>query len=161
MEVKAVEEEKEEVSGGKEDIKELKGRKQQTENWNVLYIFVIFFSAWKLLPNKRLYNNDGFVSSSVIALAFPQSHLEAVCSQPVEKYELQRRNSAWQKERLVINSLPTRQGCSTPVTFAVCRKLAQAVPGEECDGSGDYKSVLPVVAAACCWQTTLVFCLII
>lgn len=43
MEVKAVEEEKEEVSGGKEDIKELKGRKQQTENWNVLYILVVFF----------------------------------------------------------------------------------------------------------------------
>ena len=40
---KAVEEEKEEVSGGKEDIKELKGRKQQTENWNVLYILVVFF----------------------------------------------------------------------------------------------------------------------
>lgn len=43
MEVKAVEEEKEEVSGGKEDIKELKGRKHQTENWNVLYILVVFF----------------------------------------------------------------------------------------------------------------------
>lgn len=43
MEVKAVEEEKEEVSGGKEDIKELKVRKQQTENWNVLYILVVFF----------------------------------------------------------------------------------------------------------------------
>lgn len=150
LEVKAVEEEKEEVSGGMGDIKELKGRKQQTKNWNVLYIFVIFFSAWKLLPNKRLYNNDGFVSSSVIALAFPQSHLEAVCSQPVEKYELQRRNSAGQKEGLVINSLPTRQGCSTPITFAVCRKPAQTVPGEERNDSGDYKSVLPLVAAAYC-----------
>lgn len=42
MEVKAVKEE-EIVSGGKENIKELKKRKWQTKNQGILYIFGICF----------------------------------------------------------------------------------------------------------------------
>jgi len=43
MEVKAVKEEKAVVSGAKEDIEELKDRKQQTKNQDVLCIFGICF----------------------------------------------------------------------------------------------------------------------
>jgi len=97
--------------------------------------FWYLLSAQKLLPNKRLYNSDWFVISSVVTLTSPQSHLEAVCRQPIEEYELQQRNPAWQKEGLAINSLPARQGCFAPFTFAVwypvCKKPSEMVPGEE------------------------------
>lgn len=43
MEVKAVTEKKAVVSGGREGIKELKERKRQTKNQDVLYIFGICF----------------------------------------------------------------------------------------------------------------------
>lgn len=57
MEVKAVEETKAAVPGGREDIKELKGRNSKQKPGRIIY-FCYLFSAQKLLPNKRLYNSD-------------------------------------------------------------------------------------------------------
>lgn len=107
--------------------------------------FWCLFSAWKLLPNKRLSSGDWFVISGVTAFISPKAFWRLA----VEKYELQQSNGSWQKEGWVINSLPARQGCSLLSHLLPGILSAKShwpwCPGRT-QGYQDGKSIIPIAA---------------